>query len=307
MEHRQMEDVINFTWIVPKDGYRWIQAEVHKRGPGRASFLDRQQPKSGSQWVLTDDLAEGLSYEAKEYAPLETFAGLYRDFADLQGADRDSILLFANVYGMLGVGQFADAPVSHDGKTVARTPVEPWASWKKEIKEMRRAVSVWDMVTAKDSDGLSERILWKPGREMWCYESDPAESDYWVMIEPVGNLFTPGNVLVPAAFLVQRWINQKLRGVTSPQVLYDPKRGRRVLHIVPQTLLGAMWLQFAQTIDGNRQFRGCKECSRWIEISTDDNGYRINRQFCSDACKSKDYRKRKAASLQPRSKVKRKR
>jgi hypothetical protein len=298
MEKSAMNDVIDFKWSVPKGGYRWIETEIHDKGPHRASFVDMQRPKSRQQWVLTDDLADGLSYLAKEYAPLKSFTGLYRDFADLPRNDRDSILMFANEYGMLGVGQFTETPVETEGKNLVRTPVESWTSWKNEIREMHRAVSMWDMVRAKNSAGLSRRIIWKPGRQMWCYENDPDQADYWKMIEPVDNLFTPGNVLIPASFLVQRWVNKKLDGATSAQVLYDADRARRVLRIIPQNLLGAMWLQFAQTIDGNRQHQGCKHCNRWFEISSEETGFRVNRQFCSDACKSKDYRKRKASTAQ---------
>ena len=55
-----------------------------------------------------------------------------------------------------------------------------------------------------------------------------------------------------------------------------------------------MWLQFAQAIASKRKYRPCKECSGWFEVSTDDTGKRINREFCSDPCKSKNYRRRKA-------------
>jgi hypothetical protein len=295
-----MNDLINFRWRVPKDGYHWIQAGVHEKSGASSSFFDDMNPKSKPQWVLTDGLPIGLPYDAREYALLEAPTSLHRTFAGIPADDRDAILEFADEYGMLGVGQRADEPNESGGKRLDRTPVETWASWKKAIKQMRRAVSVWGMVTARDRKGLARCILWKPGPERWYFESHIPNDVYLERIEPVENLFRPGNVLVPAAFLVQRWINANLAGVASPRVLYDLKKGRRVLRVVPHTLLAAMWLQFAQTVDGAIQHRACKECGTWFEISTGEKGFRINRQFCSDACKSRDYRRKKKARVKRR-------
>jgi hypothetical protein len=114
-----------------------------------------------------------------------------------------------------------------------------------------------------------------------------------VGIDPVLNLITPSDVLMPASFLVQRWVNRHLEGNASPQLRYDVRSGKRVIQIVPENLLAAMWLQFAQAIAGNRTYRACKECGRWFEISVEGDGFRINRLFCSDACKSRDYRRGK--------------
>ena len=58
-----------------------------------------------------------------------------------------------------------------------------------------------------------------------------------------------------------------------------------------------MWLQLATAVVGNKEFVKCKFCSRQIEISTADSGFRTNRQFCSDLCKTKDYRKRKRTAV----------
>jgi hypothetical protein len=113
------------------------------------------------------------------------------------------------------------------------------------------------------------------------------------MIEPVLDLFKPNEVLMPASFLVHRWINAHLNGKATPRLIYHLDLGKRVLQIIPDNLLSAMWLQFAQAIDGNGKHRACKECGKWFEISGEDTGFRINRVFCSDPCKSRDYRKRK--------------
>ena len=58
-----------------------------------------------------------------------------------------------------------------------------------------------------------------------------------------------------------------------------------------------MWLQLALSVAGDKEFRGCKHCKRLFEISTENTGYRKHREFCSESCKTKDYRKRKRTAL----------
>ena len=62
------------------------------------------------------------------------------------------------------------------------------------------------------------------------------------------------------------------------------------------TLLAAMWLQFALAVSENKRFVECKFCNRLFEISRDQTGFRTHRKFCSGACRTKDYRRRKRAA-----------
>lgn len=73
--------------------------------------------------------------------------------------------------------------------------------------------------------------------------------------------------------------------------------GRAQLRIAPMTLLAAMWLQLAMAVAGNKSFVKCKFCERQIEISTADSGFRSNRVFCSQSCKTNDYRRRKREAI----------
>jgi hypothetical protein len=291
-------EVFSFLWPVPMNGHKWIQARVHG------------DEEDGPQWVLTEGLAIGDNYNARFYAPLKAkeYAGLFRTFANLRYEDRDAILDFANRFGQLGIRTLIDTVIERDGKRLMSGGGETWQDWMHQIVEMRLAVAIWDMIEARDLSGLSRHVQWT--ERGWCYDSldlshdssgkamppgSPVRRLTW--IPPVLDLFKPDDVLMPASFLVQRWINDYLKQA-SPQLRYDLDRGKRVLQIIPDSLLGAMWLQFAQAIDGNRKHRACKECGRWFEISTEETGLRVNRVFCSDPCKSRDYRRRKQMAQQ---------
>ena len=69
------------------------------------------------------------------------------------------------------------------------------------------------------------------------------------------------------------------------------------LSFAPLTLLSAMWLQLALWVAGDKEFRACKHCQRLFEISTEQTGFRKHREFCSESCKTMDYRKRKRTAL----------
>src|SRR5262249_11220497 len=64
----------------------------------------------------------------------------------------------------------------------------------------------------------------------------------------------------------------------------------------PQSLVGALWLQFARSIVTGRRYRICNECGEWFEIPL--RGARISREYCTNACRSKAYRKRQEHARQ---------
>lgn len=73
--------------------------------------------------------------------------------------------------------------------------------------------------------------------------------------------------------------------------------GEPKLSLEPRTLVAAMWLQLALAVTAEKRFVACKFCRRIFEISTEQTGFRSHREFCSDSCKTKDYRKRKRTAL----------
>ena len=52
-------------------------------------------------------------------------------------------------------------------------------------------------------------------------------------------------------------------------------------------------MQFSLGLVGGYEYPKCKQCERIFEISVELTGYHSRRRFCSDACKTKNYRLRK--------------
>jgi hypothetical protein len=306
-------DVYSFVWTVPVNGYQWVQSKV----------LEENGASDGkTHWVLTSGIGIGQTYMMKQYAPLTEFPALFRTFADLAAAaDREAILRFANTYGSLGVSLPLDLSAEHKSGPMPFIWGETHKRWAAAIRAMRRAVTLWDWRVAADREKLSRHFRWQDagftndghGKAAgWRFSTEAESGVDWgpaiwglgagglvAFVQQDHGLVKPDDVLMPAYLLVQRWVNSALEGHVTPNLLYDPKPGKPVLQIVPENLLSAMWLQFARAIEGDKEYRACKECGKWIELSHRQvDGRTKRREFCSDACKSKDYRKRKERAAQ---------
>ena len=132
---------------------------------------------------------------------------------------------------------------------------EPFQRWQGEIRRMHQAIEVWKVALRK------KRKDWQSSTEV--------------------------NAL-------RRLITKTLKGRVSPRLLWDA-RSRLGLYVVPENLLGAMWLQLARAVNWQKKYERCEGpgCGKVIEISLDESGNRADCQYCSGACRQKAYRQRK--------------
>jgi transposase-like protein len=74
-------------------------------------------------------------------------------------------------------------------------------------------------------------------------------------------------------------------------VLLDQETGRQGLYVNPKNLLGALWVQLAESIDKGQSSKRCSECGEWMLLAPGTS--RSDREFCSDRCRVNAFRKRK--------------
>jgi len=202
---------------------------------------------------------------------------------------------------------------------------EMLSAWRRELCEMRRAVRLWTALREAQSGDmatLSNQIRWVRNDFVY-YDSHmdhplPPEArrlgipgavqrrladrrddlrTFAVIASKEHNpewlkLFRAGDCLMPAKYYLQRIANQQLKARVSPQLRWNV-RGERpealALFFVPQSLLGLMWLQLAEAVNGNRAYRQCSACKTWMVISPEGIGRRSSRFTCSNACRMKVY------------------
>jgi hypothetical protein len=95
---------------------------------------------------------------------------------------------------------------------------------------------------------------------------------------------------------VQDKVNARLEGQVSARLVCDAKRNRATLRLVPDSLLGALWLLFGEAVAGDKGFRRCDQCGLWFELGLP--GGRRSRLFCSGACRTRSHRARREKALE---------
>ena len=270
-----MTDPAELRWHVACDGYTW-----------RA----RSDDSLGREDVRYLEPAAGFPYEVRRYEPLEAEPALFRTLADLDPVNEETVVAFANEYGNLGMRKKSQWPeVGPDDRLAETLDV-----WRTTVAKLHLSLTVWD--TYRDG--------------YWNQPQKRAYADHQ-MADFIKNIFSAGGdreiaenlpplpdraslSLSQAALLsVRADINRNLiASGTTPFLTYQQDPGRLALRLVPRTLLGTLWLQFAQAVDEERDYRRCKVCGRWFAVTYDNEGRRKTRVFCSDACRSKAYRQR---------------
>lgn len=297
-----MQEVFDFAWQVATGGYQWVQTEA-----APAPFGTEEKG-----WFLT---ACTPPFTARRYAPLQQYPTLFRTFIETPPM-QEGILAFANRYGMLG-GNISTHIILPNKKGAQG---ELLKDWQEELSYLKRAVTLWDMVEAGNVEGLARHIIWKETEdkekkeklvsvsydshpELPLDQAPPGEGEWHISAsiatsrEPeLLSRFQPGDVGQPALYYVQKVVNDHLTGRLSPRLLWNQERTQLGLYMAPNGLIGALWLQFAQAISGNKRYHQCEYCGTWFEVSLEAS--RPTRVYCSDACRFKAYRKRQEDAYQ---------
>jgi hypothetical protein len=281
-----------FPWTVATGGYTWIDAGVPNT-KSRGAFLTPGVPVGGR-------------FEQLRYLPLAKYSGLFRDFAFVD-TDRAALKTFADRTGLLGGSMTQEIKLEQaDGRQLMGVG-ESLKDWRTAVLSIRRCVELHDAVLAGDIDTLKRHIVWQGGRV--SYMSHPHQTSAEKLVRErakfsliadrlSGNAsvegLVVGDVVQPAQLFIQKEVNRQLEKQTRTQLLWNRERTRLTNFVVPESLLGAMWLQFSLAIERGSRFRRCQECGTWFELAPQTA--RSDKLFCSAACRLKAFRKRQEKS-----------
>ena len=295
-------EIFDFEWFVHEEGYDWLEADYSLDSCGTLKLPDNFRAVKGMPWLTVVGEPSSLNLLARrKYYPLREYTCLFRIFAEIHPSP-EGILAFANQYGLLGIELDADP-----GRLMPFLgTAEPVNFWQAEIKAMGNALLLWDLAASDDNETLEEYL--RPFVEMVkvdigsidaqmdgsddpVWQPDTGELRWFRTNPEIPELFASGEVKLIALKRVQAIVNEHLGSRVSPRVLWDDyRKGGWGLYFVPGSLAGAIWVQFAQAITENRDYRRCRQCDSWFVI--DHYNARTNRYFCSNACRSKAYRER---------------
>jgi hypothetical protein len=200
---------------------------------------------------------DGPPITAADHQPLREHSGLFKTFANVD-PNAAAIKRFANQYGGL-----LDAAAG-----------ETFSVWISEIEMLRLAIALTEARTREEARTAIETAT----KANANYDFDPE-----VMRDFAA---TP-------LWLVRNLANRRLEQHTTSVCLSSPDAGRLTLALRPRNLLGALWLQFIQAVEGNAKFRKCAVCGEPFEVSGHRNrGKHAHAIYCSGRCKVAAYRRR---------------
>jgi hypothetical protein len=268
--------------------------------------------------LATADRTVLTGQEGEAYDPLRDEPALFRIFARLEDT-QEAFLDFARRYGGL------DELGIEISRTTESTLV-PFAkstgtldAWSSRRQELAHAVRLLDALrNGRVADLLHEEYVTREtGGVLGVYRRDDQRP--W-KARPLKDGVVPGVnwamsarepvVVVPAQStereIVQHLLSlQVTRQLTGRQVslTLSPTTkvygaGLRLTYVVT-TLVGALWLQLALAIDGNRDYRPCAGCGNpW-----DATDARQSRNWCSERCRQRIYRRNREQGAEDHAKV----
>jgi len=272
-------------------------------------------PMDNPHWVGGDDLRVLCGFNANEtYRPLRSKSALFRTFASLP--DRESAFAeFAGSYGDLYDPDY----LVRDGRVLSPDDGlnesqgfdglgNALAVWKAHRRLLAFALRLWDALSegrARDVIG-TDLVLTPTPRDNEESAQQPAmriQGRIGTMLVDLG----AHPSAIPTVGGEYGWLGYASR-TSSPDVIVQSAlatlitemcgsvdvameissaqpRGLRLTFEV-SSLIGAMWLQFALAVDGNRKYRACPECGEWWDATET----RSDRQTCSDRCRKRRHR-----------------
>jgi hypothetical protein len=189
------------------------------------------------------------SERTKRFDLLQSGPSAFIEFAQTP-LTPDGVKAFADRYGPLKSQHTELQQISHFWGHVIE-------GWYGEIRDLRKAVALWDKTKTTGNFGQIIRLVEQGG------ESDFFESQ----------------------------LQSEVGIVVSVLLKKDPLGASPRLCIRPSHLRDALWVQLAHAIDGSQSLATCVECKAWFTIPAGRG--RSDKQYCSDACRMRAYRKRK--------------
>ena len=227
---------------------------------------------------------------------------MFRAFAQTDPVPK-GILKFANSYGRLGHVSTTIQPLVSQRES-ERWRGEKLESWMDAILTMRLAVRLWDLAKARDLTGLAQHVHWFGTDRVVCASNSkwwsskigdelPTGERAWTISQNLSpEMFAqirPGDLIVPALYAMQFAMNANLLD-SSARLLWNRSHTRQELCFLPFHLLSALWLQFAQSVDGNTAYKQCPECGHWFGVAPGTG--RADKLFCSNTCRARGHRTR---------------
>ncbi len=222
-----------------------------------------------------------MESEAERYNVFD-IVDLWEHFVSLR-FNQDVILKdFANARGFLGNPLGVIGFIKGDRNLTSMYLYEPLDLWKKEITDARFADLLSDLIEDNEERILRKCISWENGtvikwqpltREVlgkyigeegyFCLESEYNLMPLYITNNRIIGLFSNNDLLGPAKIFLGQIVNSKLKELEVQPKMYITPEGGLKPYLAPQSLIGAIWLEFFHIINGLSHREQCQFCDDW--------------------------------------------
>jgi len=255
-------DLAHFRWNRNNTGYKIENRLIKATKPGTSVYF------------------EPFSHDPNNPFETDKYTTMFLRFAELDCSEK-MIIEFANNYGLLESTYFNDIEEYLNGEEddiPFYNDCENLNYWDRQIFLMKAGVKIWDYML-NDRPKLDTFFKW--GQDD---ESGDAEIFMCITSQQLGlgdksfhisgdlslmkDRFRKGDTLLPSQIWLQLFVNQQLQQNPSlPHIEFNQDTRRFSQYLRPNTLLGTMWLQFFQALQGGKQFKRCAICKHWEDVT----------------------------------------
>lgn len=189
--------------------------------------------------------------------------------------------------------------------------------WYTEAQQLRLCLVLWELMSSKEHTALGQHLslnddaltikmpfvspnLQAFANAIWN-KFDPDIQNVEIEETPYqmlrlwfdGGIAPVDEPLDVALRFFELIINAHL-GLTAPTASINLSLKRFQITVQPYSFLGALWLQFAQALDGQKSYNVCTHCGNWFDIGK--WGSRRDKKYCSASCKQAAYDSRQRAA-----------
>jgi hypothetical protein len=268
------EDLKVFT-----GGYRFVELQKAKGKVGKEGrYLIEQSEKyvqSRFSKSATISMVNLASVDFLQFIKIKT---------------QNDVVNFANEYGFLG-GLITESIL--DEKSQEEVDGESLDRWFTEVRKLANAVEIRAAIQGDDKAWLSSKILLSKiqGKLICSLDLRPFPVGQKYIDAAEYQQIENGKYQSVANHFLNEAINTQLHSNLGAKVVLMGIDERK-LEITPSNLLSALWYKFAI---GREQYKRCSECASWFSPPLGRG--RRDKLYCSNACKVKAYRSRKAEAI----------
>jgi hypothetical protein len=302
LEELPTSPVVRFLWQRKRGGY-----EIAKGWEVPKSEVDLGKDVDHRPAIFIAETPTARSQKSEWYDPASEHPALFQELAGLE-VSTDALLLtsllrFVNDWGLpTYAGTFIrgnpQEPKLSSGELTKRAepgwPVNGVSLYP--LLRVNHAVRMYETLKSASSARL-RHSFGRPFNDSWAYIDEGPQGGLRLYLDPkLQDLADCGDFRTVLARMLQDLANQMLSNACSPVLLWEPNALSFQIKMVPHHLVGFTWVQFADAVVGGKDFWQCASCARWMEIGPGQG--RREKTYCSDACRMRAYRKRKAHRAQ---------